>query len=337
MGRLKYWRGFIAALAAVITLGVVYYYGAVYKDKNAEQALYSVVLYEDSPNEWDTLMEGINQAEKDFEVDIRYVTMGNARTAKEQMDMIKREIQDGANGILLAAVDSEGIGQYLKDDEFSVPVVTVETGIESEMPKTEAHISADNYAMGQMLGEKILKDMEKEGKKETVAVIREYMERDSVKERYEGLMAALHEGGVETVARSRQKGDFNLSLYIGEVMREYRYITALDKYTTEEAAKAWDQYRYEFDRTVAPVSADKRLVKVYGIGNTAQTVSDLDNGKTEAFVYQNEFNMGYNGIKALVEKQEKGYVAEEYDIMYKLVTRETLYESENERLLFSNQ
>ena len=79
-----------------------------------------------------------------------------------------------------AAVDSEGIGQYLKDDEFSVPVVTVETGIESEMPKTEAHISADNYAMGQMLGEKILKDMEQEGKKETVAVIREYMERDSV-------------------------------------------------------------------------------------------------------------------------------------------------------------
>ena len=225
----------------------------------------------------------------------------------------------------------------MKDDEFSVPVVTVETGIEGEMPKTEAHISADNYAMGQMLGEKILKDMEQEGKKETVAVIREYMERDSVKERYEGLMSALHAAGVETVACSRQKGNFNLSLYIGEVMREYRYITALDKYTTEEAAKAWDQYLYEFDRTVAPVSADKRLVKVYGIGNTAQTVSDLDNGKIEAFVYQNEFNMGYNGIKALVEKQEKGYVAEEYDIMYKLVTRETLYESENERLLFSNQ
>ena len=51
-------------------------------------------------------------------------------------------------------------------------------------------------------------------------------------------------------------------------MREYRYITALDKYTTEEAAKAWDQYLYEFDRTVAPVSADKRLVKVYGIGTS---------------------------------------------------------------------
>ena len=90
--------------------------------------------------------------------------------------MIKREIQDGANGILLAAVDSEGIGQYLKDDEFSVPVVTVETGIEGEMPKTEAHISADNYAMGQMLGENF-KDMEQEGKKETVAVIREYMKK----------------------------------------------------------------------------------------------------------------------------------------------------------------
>lgn len=337
MGRLKYWRGFIAVLAAVIILGVVYYYGAVGKNKNTEQPLYSVVLYEDSPNEWNTLMEGIDQAEKDFEVDIRYVTMGNARTAKEQMDMINREVQEGASGILLAAVDSEGVGVHLKNSGISVPLVSVETGIESEMPKTEVHISADDYAMGQMLGEKILEDMETEGKKEPVAVIREYMERNSVKERYEGLMDTLHAGGVETVARSRQEGDFSLSLYIGGVMRENRYIAALDKYTTEEAAKAWDQYRYEFDRTVAPVSTDKRKVKVYGIGNTAQTVSDLDNGKTEALVYQNEFNMGYNGIKALVEKQKKGYVAEEYDIMYKLVTRETLYESENERLLFSNQ
>lgn len=337
MGRLKYWRGFIAVLAAVIILGIVYYYGAVGKNKNTEQPLYSVVLYEDSPNEWNTLMEGIDQAEKDFEVDIRYVTMGNARTAKEQMDMINREVQEGASGILLAAVDSEGVGVHLKNSGISVPLVSVETGIESEMPKTEVHISADDYAMGQMLGEKILEDMETEGKKEPVAVIREYMERNSVKERYEGLMDTLHAGGVETVARSRQEGDFSLSLYIGGVMREYRYIAALDKYTTEEAAKAQDQYRYEFDRTVAPVPTKRELVKVYGIGNTAQTVSDLDNGKTEALVYQNEFNMGYNGIKALVEKQKKGYVAEEYDIMYKLVTRETLYESENERLLFSNQ
>lgn len=337
MGRLKYGRGFIVALAAMTVLGFVYYYGTVHKNKNTEQSLYSVVLYEDNSNQWNTLMEGIDQAEKDFEVDIHYVTMGNARTAKEQMDMINREIQDGANGILLAAVDSEGLGKCLKDSEISVPVVTVETGIESEMPRTEAHISADNYAMGQMLGEKILEDMKKEGKMETVAVIREYMERESVKKRYEGLMDTLHAGGVETVSRSRQEGDFSLSLYIGGVMREYRYIAALDKYTTEETAKAQDQYRYEFDRTVAPVTTKREYVKVYGIGNTAQTVSDLDNGKTEALVYQNEFNMGYNGIKALVEKQKKGYVAEEYDIMYKLVTRETLYESENERLLFSNQ
>jgi len=44
MGRLKYWRGFIAALAAVIILGVVYYYGTVRKNRNTEQPLYSVVL-----------------------------------------------------------------------------------------------------------------------------------------------------------------------------------------------------------------------------------------------------------------------------------------------------
>lgn len=334
MGRLKYWKGFIAAVAAAVILGAAYYYGAVRENKKSENTLYSVILYENTANEWNTLMEGIDQAEKDFDVDVRYVTMGSARTAEAQMDMIDREIREGANGILLAAVDSRELGKCLEEAELSVPVVTIETGVEMEIPRTEAHISADDYAMGQMLGEKILADMEAAGEKRSVAVMEEYLERDSVRKRYEGLVDTLEKGGAKVVPKCRQEGDFSLSLYTEGVMRSFQYVAALDKYTTEQAARAWEQYKYELERSYIH---EENPVKIYGIGNTAQTVSDLDNGKIAALVYQNEFNIGYNGIKALVEKVKKGYVKEEYDIMYKLVTREDLYESENERLLFSNQ
>lgn len=335
MGRQKYGKYFFSVLAAAVVLGMIYYYGVVHENEKKEKGVYSVILYENTANEWNTLMEGINQAEKDFNVHIRYVTMGNARTSEEQVEKVKREVREGTMGILLAAIDSEEVGKGLEKAGVSVPVVTVETGIKPGFYHVETHISANDYEMGKMLGEKMVEDIERDNGEKTVAVMGEYLERDSVKSRYEGLKETLESAGINVVSKARQKGDFNLSLYIKGMMYEsYRYIAALDKFTTEEAAKAWEQYGYE---TYHTGKKSKNPVKIYGIGNTAQTVNDLDNGKIEALVYQNEFNIGYNGIKALVEKEQRGYVQESYSIMHKLVTRDTLYESENERLLFSNQ
>ena len=53
-------------------------------------------------------------------------------------------------------------------------------------------------------------------------------------------------------------------------------------------------------------------------------------------MYQNEFNMGYQGITCLAEKRKKKWIEENTGISYRMVTKESLYEDENERLLFSN-
>lgn len=95
----------------------------------------------------------------------------------------------------------------------------------------------------------------------------------------------------------------------------------------EEAAAAWQGEASSREQ-------EGKTFRIYGIGNTLQTVTDLDNGLLQGFVYQNEFNMGYEGIQTLVDKEKKGYFTEQVNIKYKLVTQDTLYESDNERLLF---
>lgn len=87
-------------------------------------------------------------------------------------------------------------------------------------------------------------------------------------------------------------------------------------------------------RSFFPGNRKEKLSVFTESGNTLQTVTDLDNGLLQGFVYQNEFNMGYEGIQTLVDKEKKGYFTEQVNIKYKLVTQDTLYESDNERLLF---
>lgn len=329
MQRKKSWMIWTVILSAVIILAVSYYYGAVRETSDEKPSYYSVILYQNADNEWETLIDGIRQAEEDFKVRVNYVTMGQNDTAQEQIELIKREAASGVSGILLAAVDSRETGKLLDTINLQVPLITVETGVENTA-ENYVNISADNYKMGQELGEKILEDIREDQGSRTVTIIKEYMERDSVELRYQGLVDTLEgaEEGIKVNTVSRQEGDFSLKLFIGTIFHESGpYLAALDKFCTAEAAAAWEN-----KKTYLESMGTK--VKIYGIGNTAQTVNDLDNDKIRALVYQNEFHMGYEGIRALVEKEKKGYFPDQFDIKYKLVTRDTLYEPQNERLLF---
>lgn len=323
------WKIWVVIFAAVLMLGISYYYGAVRETPEKDTGFYSVILYQHTDNEWATLYEGIRQAEEDFKVKVNYSTLGQNDTSEDQIRLIEREINAGSSGILLAPVNSAEVEALLGDLHIQIPVITVETGAGDNY----VNISADNYEMGQALGNKIAEDIKQDNRSlqgKLVTVVTEYMERDSVQQRYDGLVDALKDAGEDIRVEKlfRQKGDFSLRLLIGTSFSSSGlYIAALDKYATEEAAAAWESKRSAYE----PHGFD---FKVYGIGNTAQTVNDLDNKKLWALVYQNEFNMGYLGIQALVEKERKGWFDEQFSIKYKLVTRDTLYESENERLLF---
>ena len=315
--------------AAVVLLAVSYYYGAI-RGTSDSPSVYSVILYQNTDNEWTTLLEGIRQAEEDFGLKVNYVNMSTGDTAQEQAELIRREIDSGVSGILFAAVDSKALGDALKDDNIQIPLVALETGVSGISSSNYFSITGDDYGMGQALGQKILKDMEEQGGQRVVTVIREYMERDSVSQRYEGLVDQLKkaEPPVEIQDLSRKEGDFSLRLYIGTNFQKCgQYIAALDKVSTEEAAAAWQGEASSREQ-------EGKTFRIYGIGNTLQTVTDLDNGLLQGFVYQNEFNMGYEGIQTLVDKEKKGYFTEQVNIKYKLVTQDTLYESDNERLLF---
>ena len=324
----KYWKIQVVILLAVLVLCGSYYYGVTRVTPQKERETYSVILYQHTDNEWAALTQGVHQAEEDFGLEVNYITMGSEDNGQDQAELIKRELKKNVDGILLAAADSEFLEKELKKISGINNLLTVETGAGDGYVK----ISGDDYKMGYELGKKIAEDIkaDEDTPAKEVLIVREYLERDSVALRYEGLTDALSDSkGDFTVKEvARGNGDFSLRLLIEtRLVQSGIYVAALDKFFTEEAVAARESKQKRVEK-----SADG--IKVYGIGNTAQIVSDLDSGRLEALVYQNEFNMGYEGIQAIRSKSQKGYNLSEYDIPYKLVTRDTLYEKENERLLF---
>jgi len=262
------------------------YYSAVFGKKEPEQKKeISVVLYYAGNDGWESLMEGMRQAEEDFAVNINYVMVKEGMTKEEQTELVRQEVEKGAQGILLAAMDATVMPQEFQGENVQVPVIVVESSVDAA---AYPFFSADNTEMGRMLGRELLTDFaDKESIK--VAVVEEFMERDSVRDRAAGLREVLSEG-VEFVVLQRENKEEELPVYLERAIKGMNIdaVVALSK----EPLQVLGEMQIE-------VLVDK---KVYGIGNTASTVAALDKGRVEKLVFQNEFNIGYLSVEALVKE-----------------------------------
>lgn len=264
----------------------------------------SVILYSAGTGGWQSFQEGIKQAEDDFPANINLVILPEDADAEEQLKIMKREIENGAEGLALAVDDYEKLYELMLREDFKVPIVTVESGLDEPMFPL---ISADNYEMGKMLGEEILKDFSDETEL-TIALAANSTKRSSVKQRENGLLDAL-EGKAKIIplraAVNGQRADAAVALY-------------------KEAL-------YELAEQTAP---SLNRTKKYGIGNTASIVAALDQGRIEKLVFQNEFNIGYLAIETLMGSV--GSIPEDEDrvVEFYCVSSKELYGTQYERLLF---
>lgn len=322
--RLQWRLGILLTTAALILAGL-YYYG-VYAHQKKAPPVYSVILYQNTLDEWGTLTEGAKQAQEDLNIHVNYVYLEKGDTATEQAEAIRRELREGSDGIILAAADSEGIRQAFDADSFPVPLLCVETGIGEPFPV----IRSDDRAMGRAMGMAILENMEQTGGERKVTVLKACMERDSVGKRYEGLMEILKGAEKQVEIEEYACSSNNLEKIIAKILAGHSpYLAVLDKYAGETAAGLWAEKRSVYEK-------QGKSCRIYGIGNTARTVNALDNGNMEALIYQNEFNMGYQAVECLARERKKSWMEENVRIGYRTVTGDTLYEDENQRLLFSN-
>jgi ribose transport system substrate-binding protein len=277
----------------------------------------SVIVYGNNSDRWATLKQGLDQGADDFKAEVNFVTMTEEDDAAEQKMLIDREIENGAKGIILAAADSKAMSMTVKDYLQVVPIVMVETNVEDL--EDIVYISADNYSMGLNIGRSVYLNSEEN---RTVAIFINDLHRNSVSERYEGLMDSLEYSEYTIKPWEKEERDTDTSLFLQQMLNEdpVDVIVALDDESLEEVVDA--------------VEISESNVDIYGIGSSNKIVHYLDYGVINSIVFQNEFNMGYLSIQELVNDINENKNILDIDIEFRTVNKETMYLPKNQRLVF---
>lgn len=283
----------------------------------------SVIVQHSDDSQWSAFKYGLKMAAQDKGVDVFIVNTGKTLTVEEELDIIRDEIENGADAVILQPAPGIDAEKSLKKIRNRVPVILVECaaredGESSGIPT----VKPDNYAMGRTLAEELLKDYSGSLEEKTLGIVMENSNSEADVSRRRGVEDALRDTGADVL--------WSVSDSFGENEEN-----SLDKQSKVDIVIALDDSSLT---AAGEYSLHNNLhgALVYGIGNSTEAIYYLDTGIVQCLIVPDGFNMGYQSVTAAAEGLGYPFFEVKSEtVSYFVIHREELFSPQNQEIIFT--
>jgi len=270
------------------------------------------VILRDGDGGVSTMRKGMEQAAEDLNVELRFLTPAEDNNAAEQVLLLEREVAGGAPAVVLLPADRELLSGAVSAAAGKTTLVTVETDMTAW--GAAASVSMDHHALGEALGTAALHGVPAGG---TVLLLDSLPGDNGIRERLEAAREVLEREGRQ-VREYQWSGDETLFADILRIERPGAVIAF------EAAALA----------EVAELSRGENFPLLYGCGSTTGIAAALEKGRVTAIAAVNVFSAGYLAVEAAASLARHEDWTGAPTVAFSVVRQETMYESDNQKLLF---
>ena len=270
------------------------------------------VILRDGDGGVSTMRKGMEQAAEDLNVELRFLTPAEDNNAAEQVQLLEREVAGGAPAVVLLPADRELLSGAVSAAAGKTTLVTVETDMTAW--GAAASVSMDHQALGEALGTAALHGVPAGG---TVLLLDSLPGDNGIRERLEAAREVLEREGRQ-VREYQWNGDETLFADILRIERPGAVIAF------EAAALA----------EVAELSRGENFPLLYGCGSTTGIAAALEKGRVTAIAAVNVFSAGYLAVEAAASLARHEDWTGAPTVAVSVVRQETMYESDNQKLLF---
>lgn len=270
------------------------------------------VILRDGDGGVSTMRKGMEQAAEDLNVELRFLTPAEDNNAAEQVLLLEREVAGGAPAVVLLPADRELLSGAVSAAAGKTTLVTVETDMTAW--GAAASVSMDHHALGEALGTAAMHGVPAGG---TVLLLDSLPGDNGIRERLEAAREVLEREGRQ-VREYQWSGDETLFADILRIERPGAVIAF------EAAALA----------EVAELSRGENFPLLYGCGSTTGVAAALEKGRVTAIAAVNVFSAGYLAVEAAASLARHEDWTGAPTVAFSVVRQETMYESDNQKLLF---
>lgn len=270
------------------------------RDRDEPRLLSLSVLLRDTENSnWPVKRQGMEQAADELGAELRFLTLTVPNDSREQEELLRREVEGGADALVAIPADPEALHLALLRLSEPCPVVTLECAMEGEA----GVVSPDNEQMGLRLAEALLEDW------------------NSGQVLLLNAADAYPEAAVRLEAAREALAGYGVPVRMVDALPEAegRWVMAFESGSTLQAA----EYKEAEDRSFA----------LYGVGASTAITTRLEKGTITAIAAWSDYAAGYLAVRQAVQAVREGPQSPE-ELPFSIVRGEDIYAPENQKLLF---
>jgi ribose transport system substrate-binding protein len=272
---------------------------------------------------WQTVKSGVETAKEESGISVQILGPVYENDIDGQIRVLESVISLKPSLIILASSDYNRLVPAVESVHFmGIPVITLDSGVNSEIPAS--FIATDNKQAGEKAGKKI-SELLSPG--DSIAIISYVKGATSAIDREEGVREMTDRIGKLKIDSVYYCDNFidKAAEITSNLLKNKPYIkgiVALNEQSSTGAA-----------RTLKNMNRSSSVLLI-GFDSSIEEIEYLEEGIIRALVVQKPFNMGYIGIITAVDYLKGKKVSKWIDTGSSLITRDNMYDEENQKLLF---
>lgn len=261
---------------------------------------------------WVALQEGALQAGEDAGVKVTVLAPNTAESNEEQISLIQQSIAKGVDALVVIPADGTGIVPAIAEaNAAGIPVINVDTRIDSTICKIESFIAVENYTAGVEAAEALAAQMQEagdviilEGKPGTQSSIDIVGGANDVFAKYDGINVVASQA-----ANWNRTDGYNVALNLLEANPDAKAIFAANDEMAMGALQAVQQAGKDGEMFVAGLNANPDAVEAVKAGQLSLTYDK--NGNLQGYSAVMAAVMVLNGEEIETEYEVPGILIEE--------------------------
>lgn len=283
---------------------------------------------------WESVHAGAIKASVELGIPIHWMGPEKEDDRQQQIALIDNQVLNQVSGIVLAPLDAMALRRPVRDAvNKNVPVIIIDSALYDSEDMYTSFIATNNYEGGRIAGQKMGEILEGQGK----VVLLRYMEGSaSTDNREAGFLEGLREyPGIELVSDEQyagatraqgQQASENLLIRF----KDQRGDLTIDGIFCPNASSTYGMLQALRRHRLAG------KVIFIGFDSDEPLVKGLEQGEIHGLVVQNPFQMGYLGVKMMLDHLQGKKVEKRIDTGVTFVMAEDLKRPEIQELIDPN-
>lgn len=308
---------FLTLLLFIILWSVI---GILNLQKNSEPYKVSVIVDNSYHDSWMVLQDGLEQAAADNNIVMKYVFTNRFISTKQQLEVVEREIANGADGVIVQLLTSDVDYEHLSEITQNKGIVLLASDI-----KTQGRMQVcgvDNKKYGIEAAGQVIEYCAENGVKK-IGLVMGNASLVSTSEQLNAIKSSLDEKNVSvewTLYNTGEslEGQLEKAIYSKNV----DVILTIGSIETETCAVYLDRN-------------NRKDIALFGTGYSTENAYYLDKQLIKSMIIPDEFNIGYQAMEMIAEQLDIQYSDSEYRYVdFHTVRCDEIYEPDNERIVF---